>query len=95
MGAPPVEEVKRLLPVARDMQRVTDLVVLECFAGHQLIAGVILDEQDLDGLQGQVHAGIPSALSASSALVVASPPGSSGRAASMRGRVKQMRVPSG
>ena len=52
-----VEEVERLLAVARHMQPVADLVVLEGLAGHQLVAGVVLDEQDLDGLQRMIMRG--------------------------------------
>ena len=49
-GAALVEEVQALLAVVGDVQVVLDLVVLEGFPGDQLVARVVLDEQDVDRL---------------------------------------------
>jgi hypothetical protein len=42
------EEPHRLDPVGHVVQRVPDVVVLERLADHELVAGVVLDEQDVD-----------------------------------------------
>ena len=46
-----VQEVQGLFAVPRHVQPVADLVVLERFPGHQLVAGVVLNEQDFDRFQ--------------------------------------------
>ena len=53
-GGSPVQEVQGLLAVAHDMQGMADPVVLEGLPCHQLIAGIVLDEQHVDGLAGPV-----------------------------------------
>src|SRR5215469_10036534 len=66
MRAPLVQEVQRFLSVAGHVQPVGDPRA-EGFAGHDLVAGVVFDEQDLDGfdgLDGDHRAGIPSVLAA-------------------------------
>ncbi|NCL78102.1 hypothetical protein AIIKEEIJ_05600 [Rhodococcus sp. YH1] len=80
-----VQEVQRLLAVADDVQLVADLVVLEGLTGHQLVARVVLDQEDVDGFCGG-HAGAPSRSVSAGAC---SSDSSSGRA----GSVKQNRVP--
>ena len=44
-----VKEVQALLAVVRDVKVVVDLVVLERFPGDELVAGIVLDQQDVDG----------------------------------------------
>ena len=46
-----VQEVQCLFPVPGHVEAIADLVVLEGFPGHQLVARVILDEQDFDLFQ--------------------------------------------
>src|SRR5205085_6225732 len=47
--AAPVEEFHRFDTVLHPVQRVVDLAFLQRFARQSLVAGVVLDEQDLDG----------------------------------------------
>ena len=56
VGAALVQEVQTLLAVVRDVQVVLDLVVLERFPRDQLVAGIVLDEQDVDRAFGGCHA---------------------------------------
>ena len=96
--APAVEEVKRLLPVPRDVQLVADLVVLEGLAGHQLVTRIVLDEQYLN--RADDHAVVPSlVLAALPELATACSAGRSGSADMpvsadlIPGSVKQTRAP--
>ena len=44
----PVKVVEPFLPIVRDVEPVLELVVLERFQGDELVARVVLDEQDVD-----------------------------------------------
>ena len=59
------QELERLDAVGDDVQRVVDLVVLERLADEDHVAGVVLDEQDLDDVQVLVH-GVASSVALSS-----------------------------
>ena len=52
MATAPVEEIQSFLTIVGDMKDVADLVVLECFPRDELVAGIVLDQQDLDGSGG-------------------------------------------
>src|SRR4029078_11578249 len=59
-----VEEVERLHAVGHDVQRVVDLVELEPLLDQDDVAGVVLDEQDVDDRQvlnhGETSSGVGS-----------------------------------
>ena len=44
-----VEEVQPFLAIVGDVKVVVDLVVLERFPGDELVAGIVLDQEDVDG----------------------------------------------
>ena len=48
VGTALVKEVQALLTVVRDVKVVVDLVVLERFPRDELVAGIVLDQQDVD-----------------------------------------------
>ena len=52
VAAPAPQELHRGNPVGDDVQRVRDLVVLEGLLRHEHVAGVVLDEQDVQLLAG-------------------------------------------
>ncbi len=47
VGAAAVQKIQSFLTVPRHMQDAGDRALLECFPGDQLIARVILDQQDI------------------------------------------------
>jgi len=48
VGTAPVEEVQPLLPIAGDVQGVTDVVAFEGFPRDQFVPAIVFDQQDID-----------------------------------------------